>query len=43
MITDILNLALLPFRGYALFNIMCGILVVTGLFQLVWNITFSGK
>lgn len=38
--SDILNLALLPFRGFALFNMMCGILAVTGVFKLVWHITF---
>lgn len=41
MIENILNLALLPFRGFALFNIMCGIVVVTALFKVVWRLVYD--
>lgn len=41
--TDILNLALLPFRGFALFNMMAAIVAVTGVFRIIWYITFSRK
>lgn len=38
--TDILNLALLPFRGFALFNMMAAILAVTGVFRITYYLTF---